>query len=165
MPICEATHISGKILDLIICPDRFLLQDISVGATFSTSDHYEIAFSISISQSITKQKRISLFDNIEASRFFLSSINWNIVFNNCTSVEQYWSSFYQLIMYCIEHLVPKKLVTEAEHQHFPISSQTRAALACKNYWFKKFKRNNATINKHNYNKFCRFAKQLLYKDK
>ena len=123
--IKEGTYIpSGNILDLVITNNPFLIDDLSVLDNLTEGcDHNMISFSVpySFETKVTECYNYSKanWDKIE---LFLSSINWNDVFNSCASIDDFWLVFTQIFAQLKRSCVPKsRFHSDKKHSEIPFA--------------------------------------------
>ena len=85
----------ANILDLVLCSDSNLIQDISCGVPFSTSDHACISYEM---QPFLKETRHRVMRRCFGAadyvliNAFLTTVNWDAVFQNCNSACDFFQS-------------------------------------------------------------------------
>ncbi len=109
--VMESTH-GENIIDLVLCTDPSMIDNLSVSAGFSTSLHGSIEFAMLGARSRKARKVTKDFRNAdyEAISNYLGNISWNDEFNVCVSVQDFWNIFVNHIQFAIEHFVPSRRV-------------------------------------------------------
>ena len=99
----------NNLLDLILCPDRGVVKFIEPEAPFCESDHISILcqmYNHTTVKDYADLKPCFKKANYEMINLFLSTIDWNVVYANCHSTEEYWSAFKDIINTAIYNFVP-----------------------------------------------------------
>jgi Reverse transcriptase (RNA-dependent DNA polymerase)/Endonuclease-reverse transcriptase len=158
--ITEPTR-GTKTLDLLFCNEPHFLVQGSVCPPFSTSDHNSLQFtalSLSNLKSRPKQYRDFKRASYDLISVFLSEVRWDEVFSNCISVQEFWSSFQQILNQAIEHFVPLRELRHPKARH---SRSHRRLLNKKRALWKRLRKDpgNTTLRTV-YNQCSRECKQL-----
>ena len=141
--VSEPTHKAGNILDLVFVSEPNLVSNLIVEAPFSTSDHNMLNISIGPLRTVrNKAVKLDVFRNfrkadISGIRAFLDNINWDFIFAECVSVNQYWRAFRDVIDYCINTFVP---LCSTRQQKFNWSPVTRSLHREQQRLHKRYKR-------------------------
>uniref|UniRef100_A0A914MN57 Reverse transcriptase domain-containing protein n=1 Tax=Meloidogyne incognita TaxID=6306 RepID=A0A914MN57_MELIC len=104
-------------LDLILSSTPEIIPDIFAGPPFSTSDHNQICFSLSVpfsfSNSFNKLKTIYSKGNYSAMEFIFSNIDWKIQFSYIQNynINSIYNCFKELVLYIAESYIPKEYIS------------------------------------------------------
>ncbi len=104
---------SGNILDLVLCNEPALMSACDVVEPFVNSDHCAIQFSVAAPVQPTPCSEDHVFKDYAHADYsaindWILSINWGDVFNACTSVEDAWLIFSNLLNFVVDTFVPIK---------------------------------------------------------
>ena len=110
----------NNILDLVLFSDKYIVKSIRAETPFSTSDHDSIVCEIvkpfvNIGDSISKpcfKKADYVLINA-----FLSTLDWEDIFSDCESVNDYWLAFKGILDNVISNFVPN--VNQSNHKRVP----------------------------------------------
>ncbi len=112
-----------NILDLVLCNDFECIRDISVGSQFMNTDHRMVDFSLVF------DKPIQLYGSHEFRDYknadfvgmgdFLRSINWDVEFSSCVSVDEFYTVFCNAIEACVAVYVPLKRRKAISNKQLP----------------------------------------------
>ena len=100
------------VLDLILCSDVLCCDDVCTLPPLGSSDHCVVSFTLFISLSpAPTQVPYNAKRNFSRADWpgicnFLSLVNWQMVFANCLSADEYWNNFSHLIGQGIDKFVP-----------------------------------------------------------
>lgn len=109
-----------NILDLVLCSDKFLLNPIYCEPPFSTSDHASILCHLTNQcNSVPCADAKPCFRKADYAviNAFLATIDWNIVFADCVSVDDFWEAFKEILNTAIYNFVP--FVNPNGRKHVP----------------------------------------------
>jgi len=104
-------------LDLILSSTPEIVPDIFNGPPFSTSDHNQIYFSLSVpfsfSNSFNKLKTIYAKGNYSAMEFIFSNIDWKVQFSYIQNynINSIYICFMELVLYIAESHIPKEYIS------------------------------------------------------
>jgi len=96
-------------LDLILCSNRSMVKTMESEPPFCESDHISIYCELLFHR--RSQENVCLkpcFQKADYSLInaYLSTLDWDIVYRDCTSTNQYWSAFKNIIDTAIYNFVP-----------------------------------------------------------
>jgi len=100
------------VLDLILCSDVLCCDDVCTLPPLGSSDHCMVSFTLFVSLSqAPAQVANNAKPNFSRADWpgicnFLSFVNWQMVFANCVSANDYWNSFILVIGQAIDKFVP-----------------------------------------------------------
>ena len=98
-----------NILDLIFCSDRNFIQNIQLDAPFCTSDHSSIICNmLPLAKSNKTNVRKPCFQKADFNLInaFLATVDWNVVYTDCSTTEDYWRAFKNILDTVIFNFVP-----------------------------------------------------------
>jgi len=107
----DSGAVTAKLLDVVLCNDVFAISDVAVEAPFSTSDHCSVGFNIVCHvPSVTHDFEYNNFTSADwdAINAALNDVDWNAVFNSCTTVDDFSTVFYNVLYDCINKFVPTR---------------------------------------------------------
>ena len=144
----------NNITDLVLCSNRNLIQDIHASAPFSTSDHdiinvYVVPHNKQKSQFVSKP----CFKKADYALInaFIATLDWNEIFCNCESAEEFWLSFKNIMDTIVLNFVP--FTTEKDHGKIPyMSDKLKRLRNIKQRRWQKFSHSRNIVNYHNYRK-------------
>ena len=95
-------------LDLIFCPDKGVLKSIEHVAPFCDSDHDSILCCIYNHTKIVEAVSKPSFQKADYGLInaFLSTVDWNVVYANCSTTNEHWAAFKNVINTAIFNFVP-----------------------------------------------------------
>ena len=102
------TRMENK-LDLILCPDKGLLDFIQSEPPFCESDHVSILCKMYSHKTYVENvnsKPCFAKADYRMINSFLATIDWNVVFENCNTTNEYWSAFKNIMDTAIYNFVP-----------------------------------------------------------
>jgi len=105
---------SSSVLDLVLCSDNFAVNNVTVVAPFSTSDHCAVDFNLccfsSLSQSSHGQNSFDRYNfnlaDWSVINDHLRNVDWPEVFSQCETADQFSNAFYNVIYDCFHHYIP-----------------------------------------------------------
>ena len=122
-----------SILDIVLCNDPFLVNDIMQLPPFSTSDHNSILFllnyqviqindicSLDRESAESKNEHCTTSSEINCGAFrweeaewekmssFFATVDWTVYINDCYSSDECWINFYVVLCGAIQKFVPKR---------------------------------------------------------
>jgi len=145
----------GNILDLVLSSRNCIVTDVTVKDPFSTSDHQVVefgtffptqCFSAEPIEYLTQWKDIDL----EGASNFLSTLNWDELFENCSNVDDFYECFLDVIYSIIEVYVPRRKKSKTA---LKLPKNLRKLRAEKNRLFRV--RDFTTNGRAQYNLCCR----------
>ena len=167
-----------NILDLVLCSSKVLLNYIQCKPPFSTSDHDTILCHLANHLCDTQVDAVKpCFKKADYAviNAFLSTIDWDEVYSNCVTTQEYWNSFKDVINTAIYNFVP--FVAPVRRKHSPwFNESLRKLHKAKNRNWKKYNRSRNVVTYSEYkssaNKFraeflkskCMFEKNLFRSD-
>jgi hypothetical protein len=98
-----------NILDLILCSDQNLIQEITCSEPFSLSDHNSISLQM---QPLKKQFKQKVFKpsfklaDYALINSYLSAVDWDYVYSECVHANDYYNAFKGIIDYVVTNFVP-----------------------------------------------------------
>jgi hypothetical protein len=98
-----------NLLDLILCSDRNLIQEIHCTEPLSTSDHCSISFKIQPLKKERKSKPMKpCFKKADYAMInsFLMTVDWESLYSECATPDDYYRKFKGMIDYIIITFVP-----------------------------------------------------------
>ena len=107
----DPTH-GDAVLDLILCSDVLCCDDVCMLPPLGSSDHCVVSFTLFVSLSPAPTQAVNNakpnFSRADWSGIcnFLSSVNRQMEFANCVSVNEYWNNFLHIIGQSIDKFVP-----------------------------------------------------------
>ena len=151
----------NSVLDLVLTNDPFLISNVDSLPPLGASDHSIVTFDInwlapSPPPASSPSRNYSKCNYI-AMNYELSQIDWNLVFLNCTLVDDYWTIFIRCIDILLDRFCPTfdpSSRTGPRNQfHYPVDVR-RCLCAKKKAW--RLLRNNSTdvILTNNYKLAC-----------
>ena len=99
-------------LDLIFTPNvSGIISNVRVSMLVCTSDHSTVSFnlcSIRNTNGVLYNVRSFLFSkcNVSLAYSLLSNVDWHVIFNNCLSIEDYWTAFKMTCLDVISRSTP-----------------------------------------------------------
>ena len=99
----------GNQLDLVLCPNRGAVKSIQHEAPFCEGDHVSILCEMYNHLRVENNavlKPCFKKPDYGVINAFLSAVDWDTVYANCCSVEEYWSAFRNIINTAIYNFVP-----------------------------------------------------------
>lgn len=122
----EPTHILGNTLDLLIASDEFLIHSWFL-AEGLLSDHLSLYFCLNISgpDALVMSPRYD-YSNCRNMKIFLSHINWDLIFDNCITVEDYWAEFKGVLDFAMKNFLSQ--LTSCRQRSFQISAESKKAI-------------------------------------
>jgi len=167
--VSEPTHTAGNILDFVISIEN-LVCDLKVQPNVSTSDHFSIFFTMQFETSAElRQNRKELPNFYKCLNVFpfLASLNWYQIFESCESANEYWCSFRDVLLYCINNILPKR--KHNDDFGFPISCYTQTLIDEKARIFNLRKKVKCQIRRAclstSLNRISRLCKRAIKNDK
>ena len=157
-----------NILDLILCNDRALVSEVSVGVPFGTSDHDSLAFSIVTvggdGESNIDPVHILSWSKANWANFavYCDSIDWYEFFSNDHTVSELWGDFCAAIKAGIDQFVPKLVLKKSFNSKRKFQTKTvRKLSAKKQKLWRKRKNKNSAKNKQNYKAAAKNYKRAI----
>ena len=98
-----------SLIDLLLCSDRNFVKSVYSDMPFSTSDHNIVICELLCLKDIKIENIVrpcfqkADFNLINA---FLGTLNWDEIYLNCTTTEEYWSAFKGILDTIIVNFVP-----------------------------------------------------------
>ncbi len=99
----------NNMIDLILCSDRNLVQCVRSCAPFSTSDHnciYMEMTSHSVTNKQTAVKACFAKADYNLINAFLATLDWDEIYSDCRTTEEYWCAFKGIMDTVILNFVP-----------------------------------------------------------
>ncbi len=100
----------NNILDLVLCADESSVLDVCVRETFTEAcDHKMVEFVIrGANPKISSQKQFRDFKKADYNGIseFLSTVNWDALFEDCVTANEYYEVFQVVVNTAIEKYVP-----------------------------------------------------------
>ena len=158
----------GKnILDLIICNDENLIENVYIGESLADSDHQSIRFNINVKIAIIENRTLVpnfRRANFEDLRLSLGRINWEEELRNKT-VEEMWEKFESKLKKATHESVPyiEKRTKQATNKW--VNHELKSLLIKKKHAYKVFKRTSAEDDKQRYHSLRRNVKKEIRKSK
>ena len=141
-----------NILDLVLCSTKFLLNSISCEPPFSTSDHASILCYLANHKNAnhgTTAKPCFKKADYAVINAFLATIDWNAVYADCVSIEDYWDAFKGILNTAIYNFVP--FVESKRRKHVPWFNRTLKSLhRIKQTKWKKYSRSRNVVTHAEY---------------
>lgn len=100
---------NDHVLDLVLCPSRQMLSSVICEAPFSSSDHVSILCKVNSPNSFKHEmtsKPCFKKANYQMINAFLTAVDWDMVYANCESPNEYWLAFKNVINTAIFNFVP-----------------------------------------------------------
>ena len=99
----------GNILDLVLCSETSIVQNLKVGEPFATSDHHIIRFDLLVSKELTQDNTVA-YNYFKADynkiRDYAKSKNWaNLV--DCKNIDSIWMELKSELLNIRNEFVPK----------------------------------------------------------
>ncbi len=127
---------------------RFLISDVCIEEPFSTSDHCAVSFCLLVEALVVPpvSNEVRQFRNAdyEGISNFLQTLNWNLCFDNCVTVEDYAETFYAVMRGAVETYVPVRKCNRRGRK-FSLPKQLRVLRAQKKVLWRNRKSENGRI--------------------
>lgn len=121
--VAASTHIKGNILDLILCSNDSLINDVKVydhPHPYISSDHFVLSFSVFCRSSFTSVCPSSYYfpvyskTNFQAMTDYLIDVDFDIL-DTCSDVESMWICFKSIISAAMDFFVPKVRIRREQY--------------------------------------------------
>ncbi|MDW0252237.1 MAG: reverse transcriptase family protein, partial [Nitrososphaeraceae archaeon] len=176
-----------NILDLVFVSDPSSITDISIYPPISSSDHNCIYLSLhlenngclsgqaNIGQAASyhvKPSYVYCFRKGDWTSFnhYVNAVNWNSVFANCTTVDEYWLEFHNVVSYGINLFVPRRQLRNSRQRkkNSTYPKSIRKLLNKKASAWRSLSRRKSATRKSKYKRLvvkCRSAIKLFHKSR
>jgi hypothetical protein len=157
--IVNAPTRAQNILDLIFTNDINTIEECFVGVPFSSSDHNSIVFSLhdgKCEESLILRKNFHSA-NYEYILQTLEYADWPTLFSHCINVEDFWTTFSDVLNKLINDFVP---CVSNRRNRKPIHHHLKKLLNKKQKLWKQLKLSNDVEMRQNYNKCLREIKKF-----
>jgi hypothetical protein len=98
-----------NMLDLILCSDQNMIQEISCTEPFSCSDHNSISFKMQEFKKQCKERILKpCFKKADYGLInsYLATVDWESVYSECVNADDYYVAFKNVIDYVVANFVP-----------------------------------------------------------
>ena len=98
-----------NIIDLVLCSQINFVQELHTDVPFSTSDHNVIICDLIPHSKLKKEPIVKpCFQkaDFELINAFLGTLDWDVIYRDCTSAQEYWSAFKGIVDTVILNFVP-----------------------------------------------------------
>ena len=149
----------NNILDLCLCTDSDMVNNVIVHCPFSTSDHSYITCEISVMKNTEPTKTVLNYNLAEWDmiRAYLHSLNWNDILQNCDCLEM-WNIFKFKITDCINSYVPRTQVFSTKKASWSNNYISRLVKRKDRKW-SALKNNPSRARKRAFNRFSKYVKK------
>jgi hypothetical protein len=157
-----------NILDLIFSNDPLLVTELSVNASFGTSDHESISFAVHDVAAPTEPSSPSIslrWAKADWSKFsqYIAGTDWAALFSTCHDSEESWSAFASVLNHGINLYVPTTAYNAAKLKK--LRSKNVCNLRRKKALLWRRKRITPTPEANNsYKRVCLLLKRAVIKD-
>jgi hypothetical protein len=157
----------NNILDLVLCSDSNLIQELSCEVPFSDSDHACIVYSMQ-PFSVEKKPRVMkpCFAKADYTMInaYLSTLDWDVIYENCTSASDYFAAFKTVIDYVIAKFVPFEESRSPKKIPWFNESLKRLRKVKQRKW-QRYRSNKNVVRYAQYNASAKLYKQEFLKSK
>ncbi len=164
--ITKPTRVRGtdtpNVLDLLLSDDEKIIRNIEHQSPLGKSDHAVLQFNILCYSKVEQYKKLKYyFDsaNYQAMKTEFSSINWDEVLEDNSSVESMWNSFYEVTSDIIDKHVQHRIVTCNKNARWsvPMDNRLRAIIRRKHRTWTRYMENRSP-EKHR--EFCKIRNKV-----
>ena len=155
----------GNYLDLIFAhKNANFISNVRVIEPLGRSDHSLIYFDLlPVTVAVPHAQHTPFFKfsncNIRLASDMLSSINWHALFDNCTSIDQYWCKFKEVCLNVIKSTTPLSIRTKRRR---PIPRSIRSAILKKRRLWRKYVLDRSPARFHAFRAQCRTVLTQLH---
>lgn len=150
-----------NLLDLLFVSSPFVVFDVFIDACFSNSDHNTIKFKINHENQYCRHNCENFINfknlNYEGLRYYLSLVDWPLVFNQCVTIDDFYNIFLQIIFDGINMFYTKRNKTKFQNQ---IPFKLRKLINKKRELWRQYKNDRNQYNRSKYKSICRNIKQV-----
>jgi len=165
----NSNDFSGSILDLVFCNDNFVVQNVCVMAPFSSSDHSSIVFNllchISVSDHNVQYRNFNDAD-WDAIKLFFNNVDWDDVFDDCSSPVDLYNSFSKVVHESIDQFVPVRNTNNRRNNKsssgVPYPASVKKLLRKKLCVWKRFKAFRTDSLRVQYRDICSRCRRAIY---
>ena len=163
----DPTYIFGSILDLILCNDIFIIQDIHTDAPFCTSDHCTVCFNLLFNIHRMRDIDFTLPNFHRADwpsiNLFLQNTDWLSIFSCCNTINDCCDAFYRVVSECINKNVPFHSSKPGQHrQRFRYPARIKKHLRQKKCLWRRLKVFQTTALKAKYRYLSNLCRSAIF---
>ena len=158
---------NDNMLDLLLCSDQNMIQDIYCSEPFSGSDHCSISYSI---QKLSKQKKPKTVKpcfkkaDYELINAYLATVDWNQLYAQCVEPDDYYTVFREVIDNIIVNFVPFTSGTRDTKPPWYNNKLKNLRRIKQRHW-QKYKRNRNIVKYAKYEESLKCYKSEVLKSK
>jgi len=150
----EPTHVKNNILDLVLSSNNCHVIDLSLAKPFLGSDHYKLKFKTLLGNSVetVKSREVICWKNIDlpGASHFLSTLNWDKLFENCVSTDDFYLIFSDVMQAIIKVYIPKRVI---KPNRFSLPQKLRKLRADRNRLWRE--KDSMEDGRAKFNKCCK----------
>ena len=164
--VTEATHVSGNLLDLILCNRGEIINTVTMEGKIGKSDHEIISFELGIDEKRTKNQRKSFNykrANFKEMRAAISSIDWKAVMQDL-GVNDAWLCIKENIKEQMKRHIPLHK-SRVVHEPPWMTKNLKKKIEEKKGAWNRWKRSKREVDREDYRRKEKEVKKIIRNEK